>query len=131
MIRLWGQSQILKKDETIDVYRLPSTPYYVDGKPVQRERFLFQVIANVQPLGARDLLMVPEHDRFKEQFHVWVVNSQFKTNMGLSETGPAEIIVNDIIQRLGANYQVQSTEDWGTYTRLRMMRIDIGPNRTP
>lgn len=131
MIKLFAQSQILKKDETLDVYRMPSTPFYEHGKPVQRERFLFSVIANVQPISGRDLLMVPEHDRFKEQFFVWVENSQYKTNLGLSETGPAEIIVNDIIQRLGANYQVQSSEDWGTYTKVRMMRIDIGPNRTP
>lgn len=131
MIKLFGKSQILKKDETLDVYRLPSTPFYKDGKPVQRERFVFQIVANVQPINGRDLLMVPEHDRFKEQFYVWVENSKFKTDMGLSETGPAEVIVNDIIQRLGANYQVQSAEDWGTYTRIRMMRVDIGPNRTP
>lgn len=131
MIKLFGQSQILKKDETLDVYRLPSTPYYEHGKPIQRVRFVFQIVANVQPINGRDLLMVPEHDRFKEQFYVWVENSRFKTDMGISEAGPAEIIVNDIIQRLSANYQVQSSEDWGTYTRFRMMRVDIGPNRTP
>ncbi len=127
MIKLFGFSQILKKDETVTITRLESVDW-VDGRPVQRPQNAFQVIANIQPVNGRDLLLVPEGDRFREQYWMYLDNSFFKVNMGLEVTGPTSLRTNDRVTRLGVNYQVQSIEQWGTFCRCRIMRIDVGPN---
>ena len=131
MIKLFGKSQILSKDEELSFFRNGAVTY-IDGKPVKHEPITFKVIGNVQPMNARDLLMVPEHDRFKEQYFLWMENKQFAVKSGLDwEANPAIVRTNDILTRLGANYQVQSVENWGSYTKARIMRLDIGPNATP
>ncbi len=131
MIRLWGKSVILGNDETLSVQRRNAVDY-VDGRPVTHDNLNFSVVANVQPVNGRDLLIVPEGDRFKEQFWVFVNNCQFAVDQGLDvEAKPSRLIVNDQVTRLGANYQVQSVEDWGTYSKVRIMRVDVGPSRTP
>jgi hypothetical protein len=130
VIKLFGPSQILRKDETLDVYREGPTTY-ADGKPVKHAQIRFQVVANVQPVNGRDLLLVPEHDRFKEQLWLYLDNKQFVVDEGLEVQGPSRLKVNDRVARLSENYQVQSVENWGTYSRARAMRIDVGPERTP
>lgn len=124
--RLQGPSQIIEKDETLKVRRqgssVPKNVSYVDGKPVKRTEFDFEITCNVQPLNGRDLLILPEADRFKEQYWVFM-NQQEKP-----------LLVNDIVVRFQegqlVNFQVQSAENWGSYTRARIMRIDVGPNAT-
>jgi len=130
LIKLFGPSQILKHDETIQVIRTGST-IYRDGKPQKYDDIQFKLIGNVQPMNARDLLMVPEHDRFREQYWIYLNNRQFPVNMGLNIESITSLMLNDRILRLNVNYQVQSLEDWGSYVKARIMRIDIGPNRTP
>lgn len=130
MIKLFGYSQILKKDEVLEIHRQGPTAY-IDGKPQKRFPPPFQVIANVQPMSGRDLLMVPEHDRQKEQYWLFLDNKQFVEDMGLELRGPSMLKLNDRVVRLSVNYQVQSVENWGSYSRVRIMRIDVGPNATP
>lgn len=115
MIKLQGKSRIINYDENLVLLR-PNGTDYVDGKPVQREPTRIEFKANVQPLNGRDLLIVPEGDRFKEMYFVW---SDF------------EIKINDQIVRQDINFQVQQSEMWGSYSRARMVRIDVGPDANP
>lgn len=130
MIKLQGPSTIITKDETFSVTR-EGQVIYLDGKPVKRNLAKFSVKGNIQPMNGRDLLLVPEGDRFKEQYWLYYNNSSIVVDQGLEiEADPAAIIVNDRITRLGANFQVQTVENWGTYSRGRIMRIDVGPYAT-
>lgn len=136
MIKLYGKSQILTKDETLSVYRegtnIPGNVVYVDGKPIKRNGISFMVGGTIQPLNGRDLLLVPEGDRFKEQYWLFVTSYFFKTDLGLEvQDKPTSLLVNDQITRLEVNFQVQEIEDWGSYCKARIMRIDVGPNATP
>lgn len=125
--KLQGPSTIITGDETLAVIRegsvIPTNVVYVDGKPLKRDAINFDITCNVQPFNGRDLLLVPEGDRFKEQY--WIFMNQ--------EQKP--LLVNDRVIRIQAgqavNFQVQTAEDWGSYTRARIMRIDVGPDATP
>lgn len=121
MIQLFGPSRIISTDEVLTVFR-ESAVDLIDGKPVKLGLSEFKVKANVQPLNGRDLLLVPEGDRFKDQFWVYT-NEQIKP-----------LKVNDRITRGDFNFQVQSLETWGRapygYQRARIMRIDVGPYAT-
>lgn len=131
MIKLFGKSQIIKGDEVLPFFRKGSVTYK-DGKPVNGEPIEFAVRGNIQPMSSRDLLMVPEHDRYKEQYWLYIDNTQFAVRAGLDvEANPSVVITNDILTRLRVNYQVQSVENWGSYSRARIMRLDVGPNATP
>lgn len=131
MIKLLGSSQILKKDEEITLTR-EVVVHYVDGKPVRPKKVEFFLIGNIQPLNGRDLQLVPEADRYKDQYWLFLNNHSFAVRRGLSvEDLPTCLLVNDIVSRLGVNYQVQTVEDWGSYSRARIMRVDTGPYETP
>lgn len=131
-IKLFGKSQVLKKDERLKIIRqgtdIPFNVVYVDGKPVKRRGIHFEVKANVQPLGSRDLLLVPELDRFKEQWWIFVENHVVITEEGIEIQAEDMIRDNDQVFRLGKYYQVQGVENWGSFVKARIMRIDVGPN---
>lgn len=115
MKRLAARTQLMNNDERLPAFR--SSPIvYQDGKPVQTgDELQYQLIGLVVPLNSRDLLLVPEGDRHKEQYFV------------MSEQREIRPQVNDRVVREGANYQVQSSENWGSYTRVRIMKDDVGP----
>lgn len=125
--KLSGPSQIITHDETLQIERqgtkVPTDVVYVDGKPVKHHTICFQITCNVQPLNGRDLLNVPEADRFKEQY--WVYMNQRQR--------PLE--TEDIVIRVQGgkkiNFVVQSAENWGSFSRCMITRIDTGPNATP
>lgn len=117
MIKLQGPSRIINHDETLEVERSNGVTY-VEGLPVESGRTTFNIICNIQPLTGRDLLIVPEGDRLKEQYFIWC------------EQNEQILLPNDMVKRDGLNFQIQSVENWGSYTRARIMRIDIGPDRT-
>jgi hypothetical protein len=73
MIELEGPIDIIEGDETLEVNR-DGKVYIVDGKPVKPTSTTFKITCSVQPMGSRDLLMVPEGDRYKEQYFVWSNN---------------------------------------------------------
>lgn len=116
MIELQEKSYIINYDEVVHFERDCRNPLPVDGKFVSGTPIRFHKNGNVQPLQQRDLLLLPEGDRHKEQLYVWVQDHDNE-----------RILINDRVVRLGACYQVQSTDNWGDYTRARIMRIDIGP----
>lgn len=115
MIGLQGKSRIMNFDEVIRVER-DVKPFYEDGRLQKVEPLKLEFQGNLQPLGGRDLLIVPEGDRHREQY--WLF-TEFK------------VMVNDRMVRNEVNFQAQSVEDWGSYTKTRMMRVDVGPKSTP
>lgn len=127
MIKLQGPSQIITHDETFRITR-EGEVIIVDAKPIKRNLVVFTVCGNIQPMNGRDLLLVPEGDRHKEQYWLFYNNSSIIVEKGLEiKTDPTSIIVNDRMTRFAVNFQVQSVENWGTYSRARIMRIDVGP----
>jgi hypothetical protein len=120
---LFGPSRIMSTDEVLPVCRESGPPIIVDGKPFKRQAFTFEIQGNVQPLTGLDLMRVPELDRHTERF--WVYTNE--------KTNPLQL--NDRIVRCGANYQVERFETWGHgpygYQKAQIVRIDVGPNRTP
>lgn len=117
MIELEGPSEIITSDERLTVYN-DGQVIYLDGKPVKRDITSYQLTCNVQPLNGRDLLLVPEHDRFKEQY--WVFTNEIEQPLK----------VNQRLIRNSISFQVQEVEQWGSYQRARIMRIDVGPYAT-
>jgi hypothetical protein len=134
-IKLFGQSQIMKGDETLPVLRqgtnISENVVYVDGKPIKRNSISFCVVANVQPLSGRDLLLVPELDRYKEQWNLFILNDKYFTDESLEVQSDSRLKVQDQINRLGVNYTIQNVENWGSYSLARIMRVDTGPDKTP
>lgn len=117
MIGLQGQqSRIMTKDESLTAVR--EVKQLVDGKFVVLASSTFQFRANVQPVEGRDLLLVPEGDRFKE-------------NLWLFSQDPNALLLNDRVVRDGVNYQVQSVQEWGAHRECRVTRVDVGPRSTP
>lgn len=120
--QLSGPSTIITGDETLTVTRegtvLGTNINYVDGKLVKTNPVVFCITCNVQPLNGKDLLLVPEGDRYSDQLWVWMNQKQ------------TPLLTNDMVERNGRTYQVQSAEDWGSYTRARIMKVDVGPNVT-
>ena len=120
--KLSGPSNIITGDETLDVVRegtsLGGNVNYVDGKLVKTNPLKFCIICNVQPLTGKDLLLVPEGDRYTDQLWVWMNQQQ------------TPLLTNDMVLRQGRTYQVQSAENWGSYTKARIMKVDVGPNVT-
>lgn len=114
---LLGKTQLINCDgEPVTVARNQACAVYVDGKLTTPPEFTFTATGSVQPLGGRDLLLVPEGDRYKEQ--LWFFTA-------------SKLKMKDRVTRCGINYQVQAVEDWTAYVRARLMRIDLGPFATP
>ena len=118
MIRLQRPSKIIDEDESLQVIR-EGEVVYVDGKPVKRRILDFTLTCNVQPVEGRDLLLVPEGDRFKEQYFLFTNNME------------VPLRDNDRVVRRNVNFQTQSVQNWGSFQECRIMRIDVGPNETP
>jgi len=112
-------------DETLPVLRegtaVGRNVVYVDGKPVKRNGLRYNVVANVQPVVGRELEIVPEGDRYKEQY--WLFADNLHNDVVLQ--------VNDKILRGGKLYQIQQAMDWGSYTESRMVLIDVSPDTRP
>lgn len=125
---MWGfsrPSRLINFDETLTVSRQGSQLgvdiSFIDGKPVAlHDPVQFTVICTIQPLTGRDLILLPEGDRYKEQLYMWVDDKNSEDKVKL----------NDIIVRPPGNYQAQAVEQWGSYSRVRLMRVDIGPLST-
>lgn len=116
MIRLQGPSQIITKDQTIKVF-VEGKVIYKEGKPLKQDISSFDLTCNVQPLNGRDLLLVPEGDRFKEQYYVFT--NEVKQPLVAKQTVEFNCI----------KFEVQNVEQWGSFQRARIMRIDVGPNK--
>lgn len=124
------ESSQLLKFEIIEVHR-PASTQYVDGKPIERPERAARIKASVQPLSGRDLLLVPEAHRFKEQYYVYTLGDiQGRDLVRLPDDG--NVALNRLSPlKFNVNYQVQSVEYWASYRKARIMRVDTGPGATP
>lgn len=122
--RLQARSRIMRFDEVLQ--RLVfSDITYVDGKPKMTLLAAEPFRANVQPLKGRELLLVPEHQRFTEQYWAYTQDRTFeKTGETVRRAQPGDTPVF-------VHFQVQEVEHWGSYQRVRIMRVDVGPYQTP
>ena len=111
MIELQGPMDIINYDENLEVFR-DGEVVYVDGKPKKLDKASLKIVCNVQLLGGKELLMVPEGDRYKEQYSLYVKDMPLKDN--------------DRVIRNCKNYQVQNLENWGSYQKGRIVLIDVG-----
>ena len=102
--------------ETLPVTR-EGDVVYVDGKPIRRGGTQFTVRAMVSPLSGKDLLIVPEGERFNEQF--WLFQPLIDVEIPLQ--------TDDTVLREKRAYQVQDVKAWGNYVQARISRIDVGP----
>lgn len=109
-------SQMIADGELLPVFRVQKTQI-VNGKytPIG-EPEKFECRALVYPLNGRDLMLVPEGNRYKEQY--WMITYK-------------KLRDSDRVVRDGDNFEVQSVENWNGFYRARIMRIDVGPDRTP
>lgn len=107
----------MTKDETLSriVY---GNNVFVDGKLASRAQTSVPFKATVQPLNGRDLLLVPEHQRFQEQYWCYVPAPFFEKS-------------GDVVIRNNIQFQVQEVESWGSYQRVRITRVDVGNPQNP
>lgn len=128
--KLQGKSRIMNCDE--ELRRLVfKEPVYVDGKSVTELESKFCFKANVQPLNGRDLLLVPEHQRFIEQYWCFVPSPKTTYDGSEQRFFRNKGVTGEVIERNGINYQVQDIEYWGSYERARIMRVDVGYYANP
>lgn len=129
MIPLYGQSQIITGDEILCVMRegtnIPQNVTYIDGKPVKRNQITFDLVANVQPMNGRDLLLVPEGDRHKEAYFIFTneMSKPLANNDQIKRTEP----------QTGSTkwFQVQQVQQWGSFQECIMIAVDVGPRSSP
>jgi len=119
-----GPLELLDCDERLTVVRqgrvVDTDIAYEDGVAVAlRPPDTFEIICTIQPLNGRDLLLVPEAFRDKETYWLWV------RHQAGDASGPA-IDVADVVLRNGTAFQVQSAENWGSYSRCMLAAIDVG-----
>lgn len=116
MSRMQGDSYLMHGvdvSETLIVKRAANVRW-IEGKPVETNIEPYEMIGNVQPFSPKDLLLVPEAQRTKEM--LWIFTEQ---NTKIPQN-------NDHVIRNGIYFQVQGVENWGTYSRIRVVREDVG-----
>lgn len=125
MWKLDGPVELLDGDERLTVLRQGS----VLGTDVTYQGGIllpmhppssYTVIATVQPMSGKDLLLVPEGFRDKESLWMWSRNDD-------SAMDSPTVDVADIVVRNGAQYQVQTAENWGSYNKAMLIACDVGP----
>jgi hypothetical protein len=124
MWQLDGPVELLEMDEVVDVIRqgrtCPDNVAYVDGLPVAATpQSRTQVIATLQPMGGKDLQLLPEG--FRERSTLWM----WQAHRTPSQDN-IRVDLTDIVLYGGRAYQVQSSEDWGSYTRAMLVGCDTG-----
>lgn len=119
MWKLDGPVELLDLDERLTVVRqgliVDRDVTYVDGvAQALHAPSQFVIVCTVQPMGGKDLLLVPEAFRDKETYWLW------------SRQDGLKVDVSDIVLREGKAFQIQTAEDWGSYSRSMMVAIDVG-----
>lgn len=84
------------------------------GTSFARDVKEFDLRGVIIPFTGRELLLVPESDRYK--YPVWIFTE-------------GDIRDNDIVTFNDQAYAVQNVEPWFWFKRARAMRIDVGPER--
>lgn len=100
--------EIMRLGETAKVYRQQKGTYR-KGEWSKGECCEFNIIANIQPVTGMSLLQVPEGERHRRHYNVFTTS---------------ELKIRDIIVQGNYKYEVQTSEDWGKYFRMRVVLLD-------
>jgi hypothetical protein len=124
MWQLDGPIELLECDEQVDVVRQgrlsPADVQYIDGIPTATHPPIrHTVTATLQPMGGRDLMLVPEGFRDKQTLWLWQAHRT-------AAQDTFRIDVADLVLYGPRGYQVQTSEDWGSYTRCMLVAVDLG-----
>lgn len=124
MWQLDGPVELLECDEQVDIVRQgrlsPADVQYIDGLPTAAHPPLrVTVTATLQPMGGRDLQMVPEAFRDKETLAMWQAHRT-------ASQDALRVDITDLVLYGAKGYQVQAAEDWGSYTRATLVAVDLG-----
>ena len=118
MQRMQDQSFLMNSDgptQTMQVFSAAKV-IWVDGKPQELNATSYNMVGNFQPMGGDDLMLVPEAQRTKDNIIVFTEQNEKTPKL------------NDHIVVDGKRYQIQNVENWGSYSKLRAMREDVGIN---
>jgi len=119
MKRMQGKVFLMNSMGQADVFTVhrAATVVWVDGIPQETAVNTYQMTGNIQPLPGKDLLLVPEAQRTKENRIIF------------TEQNAKTPLLNDRVCIEGAFYQVQEVANWGTYSRLRVTKEDAKAGR--
>lgn len=84
---------------------------WFEGIPYSDKKTDFEIRCIVFPLSGKELLLVPEGDRYRT--NVWIYTQDNLKN-------------NDVVIYKDEPYEVQSIQNWGSFIQARGMRIDVG-----
>lgn len=123
---------ITRKGRDIIVSRGMATGSYVDGYWVEPLRAPQTIIASVQPVGDKELLILPDGDRNKEMLKLY---STFKFQIKDEAQGQT----SDLIDIDGRIYEVVSVQDYTThqsqvsiqYYKAIVARVNENTNHKP
>ncbi len=82
-----------------------------EGIPHADRKTDFVIRGLIVPLTGKELLLVPEGDRYR--YNTWVYTQ-------------GELRDNDLVIYAGQPFEVQVVTDWGSYRQARAMRLDVG-----
>lgn len=93
----------------VELHRKGKTTYE-KYEPVTGPDKVIVITANVQPVMGRELLMLPEGEREREQYFVFSRD---------------KICSDDVIVWCGRRFEVRVVEPWQTHYEARMALIDV------
>ena len=125
-------AMITRKGRNINVSRGMTTGSYVDGFWVEPLRATEVVKASVQPVGDKELLILPDGDRNKELLKLYSV---YKFQIKDEAAGQT----SDIVDIDGRSYEVLSVQDYTShqsqvsiqYYKAVIARINENTNHKP
>jgi hypothetical protein len=124
MWNLNGPYSLMDMDETLTIVRqgrLADTDVvYVGGLPMAAHApTVFTITATWQPMGGKDLLIVPEAFREQQNARMWQAHYN-------PAPDAMKVDIGDVVVREGMAWQVQTAMDWGDYTETTCRAIDVG-----
>lgn len=84
---------------------------WAEGIPYADRKTDFELRGIIIPLTGRELLLVPEGDRFR--LNIWVYTQ-------------GDLRDNDVVIHNGMPFEVQTVQNWTSYRQARAMRLDVG-----
>lgn len=83
---------------------------FVKGRPQITGKTSFTIKGNIQPLTGSEILRLEEGDRTRDQFNLWTKSKLMK---------------HDIVIYESRKYQVEIVEEWQSYNKARIVRMDV------
>jgi len=84
---------------------------YIDGHYIAGAESTFEIVASIQPLGAYEMLQLPEGQRTKEAVKIY-------TTSPLRQTIESQQVKGDRVAYKSRLYEVQKVSTWETFTDI-------------